>query len=129
MFGVSLPPSFEQARRYAEWPNHRHRYCQRLVPTQPLSADVKPDEQAQTQAALNELAKWPRLRNALLPEPVVGGLEADPAGTIDRLGAKGLSGYTAFIDMEDLRCRICGQVSDTIEIAILHQRHVRHFRA
>lgn len=74
------------------------------------------------------LAAWPRLRNAALPDPVVGGLESDPAGVADRLGVKGLSVYTSFIEMDSLRCRVCGDQSTETGLALLHQRHERHFQ-
>ena len=40
-----------------------------------------------------------RLRDAGLPDPIVGGHNFDPTGIADRLGVKGLSVYTAFIEM------------------------------
>ena len=97
----------------------------------PPSAEETPEEQAQRLEALRELAKWSRLRNALHPnsEPTVGGFEVDPAGVADRLGVKGLSVYSAFLDIDGLRCRICGQGSPTIDAAMLHQRHMRHYQA
>ncbi len=131
MFGVPLPPSFRQARHYAEAERGNGGHpCESLVNTHSPSAEVTSDEQAQIQVALRELAKWPRLRNALLPnsEPMVGGFEVDPAGLADRLAVKGLSVYSAFIDIDSLRCRICGQGSRTIGTAILHQRHMRHYQ-
>ena len=80
--------------------------------------------------ALCELAKWPGLQNALLPnsEPTVGGVEVDPVGLADQLGVKGLSVYSAFVDVDGLRCQVCGQSSDTIKTAIVHQRHMRHYQ-
>ena len=90
------------------------------MPIKTPSAEVTPDR------ALHELAKWLRPH---LPEPVVGGLDADPGGFTDQLGVKGLSVYSAFVDMEGLRCRVCSQASDTIDLAILHQRQRRHYRA
>jgi len=124
-FGVSLPPSFLQARNYAERANRRH-HPQLLASIHPVSAEMTPD---QTLASLYELAKWPRLRNTIIPEPAVGGLEVDPAGIVDRLGIKGMSVYTAFIDRETLRCRVCGQGSDTMDVAVHHERHARHYQA
>lgn len=128
MFGVLLPPSFKHAQHYAE-PVNRRRNRQHLVTTRPTSAEKTPDEQDQTLVALPKLARWPRLRNTHLPEPTVGGLEVDPAGLGDQIGVKGLSVYSAFFAMEDLRCRVCGRASDTIDNAILHQRHARHYQA
>ena len=131
MFSVPLPPSFQQARHYAEAERGNGGHpCEGLVNTHSPSAEVTPDEQAQTLVALRELAKWSLLRNALLPnaEPMVGGFEGDPAGLADQLGVKGLSVYSAFIDMDGLRCRICGQSSHTIDTAMLHQRHMRHYQ-
>ena len=74
------------------------------------------------------LATWSRLRNAGLPEPIVGGLDVDPTGVADRLGVKGLSVYTAFIEMESFQCRVCGVQSSGMALALLHQRHQRHFQ-
>jgi len=119
-FGVLLPPSFEDARLYAECGNRRH---QPVMSIKSLSAEVTLGGWTRE---LRGLAKWLR---PLHPEPVVGGLEVDPAGLVDQIGVKGLSVYSAFVDMEGLRCRICGQGSDTIDMAILHQRHKRHHQA
>ena len=74
------------------------------------------------------LATWPRLRNAGMPDPIVGGLELDPTGVSDRLGIKGLSVYTAFIEGEFFRCRVCGERANGMSLALLHQRHRRHFQ-
>ena len=128
MFGVPLPPSFWQARHYAERSNRGHP-CEGLVSTHPPSAEGTP-EQARILVALREFAKWSRLRNALLPnsEPIVGGFEVDPAGLVDQLGVKGLSVYSVFVDVDGPRCRVCGQASDTIDTAIVHQRHMRHYQ-
>jgi len=128
IFGVSLPLSVQHGRHYAERGNHRHQ-PQYLVSVHPHSAEVTTDERAQTLAGLSELAKWLRLQNAVLPEPLVGEHDVDPAGLIDQLGVKGLSAYSAFVDIEDLRCRICTQDSNTIDAAIHHQRHKRHLQA
>ena len=129
MFGVPLPPSFQHAKHYAERGNRGHP-CEGLANTHPPSAERTPDELARALMALCELAKWTRLRNALLPdtEPTVGGVEVDPAGLADQLGVKGLSVYSAFVDVDGPRCRVCGQSSDTIETAIVHQRHMRHYQ-
>ena len=77
---------------------------------------------------LRTLATWPRLLDATLPDPIVGELEYDPAGHADRLGVKGLSVYTAFIEVDSLKCRVCGVQSNGMADAILHQRHRRHFQ-
>ena len=91
---------------------------------------VTPDSEttAQILADLRVLAAWPRLRTATLPDPVVGGVDFDPAGIADRLGVKGLSVYTAFIERESHRCRVCGAQSSDMALALLHQRHQRHFQ-
>lgn len=74
------------------------------------------------------LATWLRLRDSTLPDPIVGGLENDPTGVTDRLGVKGLSAYTAFIDRESFQCRVCGVRSNGMGVALLHQRFRRHFQ-
>ena len=96
------------------------------------SADVIVTQVANTATQILEdlrtLAAWPRLRDPTLPDPIVGDLESDPAGIADRLGVKGLSVYTAFIEMDSLQCRACGHQSGETALAILHQRHRRHFQ-
>jgi hypothetical protein len=100
------------------------------VSTSPPSAEVtrEPDNTDRILEDLRALATWPRLRDATLPDPIVGGLESDPAGIADLLGARGSSVYTAFIEMDSLRCRACGHQSSEMTLAILHQRHRRHFQ-
>jgi len=83
---------------------------------------------AQNLEDLRRLAAWPRLRDATLPDSITGGLESDPGGIADQLGVKGLSVYTAFVDMESLRCHVCGEQSSELALALLHQRHQRHFQ-
>ena len=79
-------------------------------------------------AALRKLATSLRLRSNTLPELTVDGLESDPAGVADRLGMNGLSVYTAFIEKDSLRCRVCGDQSSQLTLAILHQRVYHHFQ-
>ena len=96
----------------------------------PAEAEAIPesDTTAETLEDLHKLAAWPRLRNATLPDPLVGAVESDPAGAADQLGVKGLSVYTSFIEMESLQCRVCGDQSTQLGLAVLHQRHQRHFQ-
>ena len=94
-------------------------------------AEVAPnsDGTAQILEDLRILANWPRLRDASLPDPVVGGRDNfDPTGVADRLGIKGLSVYSAFIEWESYRCYVCGERSNGMAQALLHQRHRRHFQ-
>jgi len=74
------------------------------------------------------LATWPRLRIATLPDPIVGGHDHDPTGVSERLGMKGLSVYSAFVEPESLRCHVCGDQSKDMALALLHQRLLRHFQ-
>ena len=124
-------PSFLHAQFFAEHskPNTLPHYD--LSPaSSPSSAKVTPESEttAEILEDLRVLATWPRLRDVTLPEPVVGGLDLDPSGTLDRLGVKGLSVYTAFIERESHRCRVCGVPSSEMALALQHQRHERHFQ-
>ena len=103
-------------------------YDPRPVGRPPPEAALKPETENQILEDLRELAAWLRPRGGVLPDPIVGGLEFDPTGVTDRLGVKGMSVYTAFIDFDSLRCRICGAQSSAIELALLHQRTQRHFQ-
>jgi len=91
---------------------------------------VAPELDAKTQILndLRTLATWPRLRIATLPDPIVGGLDPDPTGVSDRLGVKGMSVYTSFVERETFQCRVCGVRSSGTALALLHQRHRRHFQ-
>jgi hypothetical protein len=123
---TKLPISFLHAQFLAE-----HQYSQPPLSTGPPPAGVAPSNvTAQIPEDLRTLASWPRLRNATLPDPIVGGIESDPAGIADRHGVKGMPVYTAFIDPDaDLpRCRVCGDQSSDMALATLHQRHERHFQ-
>jgi len=93
-------------------------------------AQVAPELDANTQilSDLRTLATWLRLHVATLQDPIVGGLDFDPTGVSERLGVKGLSVYTSFIELETLRCRVCGVRSSRIALALLHQRDRRHFQ-
>jgi hypothetical protein len=93
-------------------------------------AEVAPDSDPETQILkdLRKLATWWRLRIATLPDPIVGGHDPDPTEVSDKLGVKGLSVYTAFVEPESLRCRVCGVQSSEMALALLHQRHRRHFQ-
>ena len=102
-----------------------HARCDHSVSTSAPSAEVT--QEPDIIKDLRVLARWLRLRNAT-PDPIVGDLEPDPAGIAERLSAKGLSVYTAIIEMDSLRCRACGHQSSAIELAILHQRRRRHFQ-
>ena len=117
----SSPLSLWYARFLAERPE---------LNTSPSSPSLvkESDDTAQILEDLRMLATWPRLRNATLPDPVVGGIDHDPTGVANRLGVKGLSVYTAFIERESLRCRVCGVPSSGMALALLHQRHQRHFQ-
>lgn len=130
---TALPISFYHARFLAErispnplpLPQNGH-----PLSTSPVSAEVtpEPDAAARILEEVRALAIWLRLHQPTLQNLVVGGLESDPGGIADRLGVKGLSVYTAFIDMELLRCRVCGHQSNGIALAVLHQLHRRHFQ-
>ena len=94
----------------------------------PSEVAPEPDAPAWILDDLRMLATWPRLRVATLPEPVVGGRDPDPTGVSDRLGTKGLSVYSSFVERESFRCRVCGLQSNDMALALLHQRHRRHFQ-
>jgi hypothetical protein len=128
---ISLPNSLYHARFLAEQlkpntvPQHDH-----SPSTSPSSAEITQDSDATAQDLenLRILAAWPRLHNASLPDAITGGIESDPGGIADQLGVKGLSVYTAFVEMESLRCHVCGERSSELALALLHQRHQRHFQ-
>ena len=130
---VSLPISLHHARLFADHlkPNPLPEYYH--PPSTCLSStDITVAQESNTTTQvledLHTLAAWLRLRDPTLPDPIVGDLETDPAGIADRLGVKGLSVYTAFIEMESLRCRVCGHQSKETACAIRHQRRRRHFQ-
>ena len=81
----------------------------------PPSAGVTPEEQAESLVALRELAKWSRLLNALHPN-------SEPR-SIRRVSQTNLESRAC-----PCACRICGQGSPTIDAAMLHQRHMRHYQ-
>lgn len=123
-------PSFQYVQLLTERPlaNPQHQ-CDYPPPTA-SSSEVAPESDATSRILddLRMLATWPRLRVATLPEPVVGGHDFDPTGVSDRLGTKGLSVYSSFVERESFRCRVCGRGSKDMALALLHQRHRRHFQ-
>ena len=125
-----IPISLRYAQSLAERPNGDSLHqCDNPPPR--VSSDrvaPQPDGAAQLLEDLRKLASWPRLRIATLPDPVVGGHDFDPTGVSERLGMKGLSVYSAFVDRESYRCHVCGVRSQEMSLALLHQRHRRHFQ-
>ena len=69
-----------------------------------------------------------QLRGLTVPDPIVGAVESDPAGVADGLGVKGMSVYSSFFELETLQCRVCGDQTSETGLALLHQRHQRHFQ-
>ena len=78
---------------------------------------------------LRMLARWLRLRDQTVPPPTVGDIEADPSRVADLYGVKGMSVLTAFVNMEDLSCRVCPFKARTVQLAVLHQQQANHFQA
>jgi len=122
-----LLPSFKFARQAAA---SLHSPCRRL-PCQcvrPTSAEVAtaPKEQIQE---LRTLGQWLYHHDPTLPPPIVGGIESDHGGVADRYGVKGKSVLTAFVDIDELSCRVCGYEATTRELALLHQQQERHFQS
>ena len=126
---ISLPPSFKYACQAAEVLHSTYRPlpCQFPVRVRPTSANVAEAPKDQIQD-FRTLAQWLRLRDPTLPSPLVGDIESDPCGIADRYGVKGQSVLTAFINIDELSCHVCGFKADTRELALLHQQLVRHFR-
>ncbi len=130
----SAPHDINDSLRYAqllsERPNGNPPHQSDHPPPMVSSAEVAPqsDGTAQLLGDLRKLATWSRLRVASLPDPVVGGNDFDPTGVANRLGMKGLSVYSAFVDRESYRCHVCGIRSEGMSLALLHQRHWRHFQ-
>lgn len=124
--GVSL----HYARLLAKRPKGDPLYQFDHPPSRVSTAEVAStsDGTAQLLEDLRMLATWPRLRDATLPDPVVGGHDFDPTGVADRLGTKGLSVYSAFVERESYRCYVCGKRSKGMALALLHQRRYRHFQ-
>ena len=125
---MPLFPSLQYARQAAEL---LHLPCRPLpgqfpVRVRPTSAEVAAAPQDQIQG-LRTLAQWPRLHDPTLPSPIVGAIESDPCGVADRYGVKGDSVLTAFINMDDLSCLVCGFKADTLQFALFHQQRERHF--
>ena len=81
-----------------------------------------------TQDELRTLARWLCLRDEALPPPTVGDVEPDPSGIADRYGVRGMSVLTAFVNMENLSCRVCSFKAKTVSHAVLHQQQKRHFQ-
>ena len=77
---------------------------------------------------LRMLAQWLCLRDQALPPPTVGDVEPDPSGVADRYGVRGMSVFTAFVNMENLSCRVCSFRAKTVPQAVLHQQQRRHFQ-
>jgi hypothetical protein len=91
------------------------------------SAEVtqESDNRVRSLKDLLGLAACPWFYGSTLPDPIVGKLESDPGGIADRLGAKGMSVYMAFVEMESLRFCVCGKQSSDLALALLRQRHAR----
>jgi hypothetical protein len=117
---ITLPTSLEY-EHYAQQRRLKYASSTEVTP--------KPNGTGEVLEDLYILAAWPRLRDATLPDPTVGDLESDPAEIASWYGVKGMSVYTAFIDRDSLRCRVCGDQSYDMTRAILHQRLQRHFQA
>lgn len=121
--------SLRYAQLLSERPNSNLLHqCDQTPRLSSAKVAPQPDGTAQLLEDLRKLATWPRLRVATLPDPVVGGHDVDPTGVSDRLGMKGLSVYSAFVDRESYRCHVCGVRSEGMSLALLHQRHRRHFQ-
>ena len=121
---IPLPLSCEYARLAAE--PCRPLPCQFPIGFRPTSADVAEAPKDQIQD-LHTLAQWPPLHDPTLPSPIVGDIVSDPWGIADRYGVKGESVLTAFIDIDELSCLVCGFTADTRELALRHQQLERHF--
>ena len=124
---VLLLPSFKYVRQAAA---SLHSACRRL-PCQcvrPTSAEVAtaPKEQIQD---LHSLGQWLYHHDPTLPPPIVGAIDSDPHGVADRYGVKGKSVLTAFVDIDELSCRVCGYEATTRELALRHQQQERHFQS
>lgn len=126
---IPLPLSFKFAHQAAKvlhspcWPLP----CQFPIGVRPSSAEVA-DTPADQIQGLRTLAQWPRLHDPTLPSPLVGDIESDPHGIADRYGRKGGPVLTAFFDIDELSCHVCGFKADTLQHALFHQQRERHFR-
>jgi len=122
-FKFELPTSFEYARQAAIQPIS-HCSCGAS------STSMGPVEQVEgpTLDELRTLSRWPRLHDQTLPPPTVGAIESDPSGIADLFGMKGLPVLTAFVNAEDLSCRVCSFKAKTVELAVFHQQQVYHFQ-
>ena len=120
-FKFDMPVSFEYARQAAEQPILDVSQC----PCGANSTLVELTEQVEgpTQGELLTFSRWPRLRDLTVPPPTVGDIASDPSGIADRYGVKGMSVLTAFVDMDDLSCRVCSFKAKTVQLAIDHQPH------
>jgi len=124
-----LPTSFKYARQIEE--QLRSPYppppCQCPTDVKPTSAEVvgAPKDQIQD---LRTLAQWLRLHDPTLPPRIVGDIESDPCGVADRYGVKGASVLTAFVDMDELSCRVCGFKENSLQLAVLHQQQEHYFQ-
>ena len=95
-----------------------------------------PEEKLQQTDAIVTFISWIAGADFLRlqqPEPTLGQPTADYPGTVDILGIRGQSVYTALFhheDMETFTCRICHYVVEfNLEDAITHQRkaHFNHY--
>ena len=111
-----------------------HHIHSRFLPAHPEPAPfvgAGPVEQVEgpTLDELRALAQWLHLRDQTLPPLTVGDIEADPSGVADLYGVKGMLVPTAFVNMEDLSCRVCSFKAKTVHLAVLHQQQANHFQA
>ena len=122
-----MPVSFEYARQVVEHLIAPTSHC----PCGASPTSVGPVEQVEgpTLDELRALAQWLHLRDQTLPPLTVGDIEADPSGVADLYGVKGMSVLTAFVNMEDISCRVCSFKARTVQLAVLHQQLANHFQA
>ena len=127
---LQLPMSLEYARQVAERSHlpHLPHPCQLSCDASPISTGLVEEVKDQIQEDLRSFARWPRLRDPTLPPPIVGRIETDPSGVADRYGVKGKSAFTAFVNMDNLRCWVCAFGAKTLQLALLHQERARHFQ-
>jgi hypothetical protein len=128
MLGI---PSFQYAGQVAELLNPAYPPLAPQLPpvAGPSSAGAAEEAKEQLQNDLRALAQWPPLHDPTLPPPLVGETESDPSGVADRYGVKGQPVLTAFVNQDDFSCKVCSFKADTLQLALLHQGQVRHFRS
>ena len=126
-FEFEMSVSLEYARQVVE---------HLIVPTSHCPCGARPTSvgpvdqvEGPTLEELRSLARWLRLRDQTVPPPTVGDIEADPSGVADLYGVKGMSVLTAFVNMEDLSCRVRSFKARTVPLAVLHQQQANHFQA